>query len=78
MQASAAKPLARGFPAAYYLAGGLEAWKAAGLPVHNNSTAPLKVMRQMQIGAGKLLAGLSGRCGMALLLRVAPWNRGGA
>lgn len=101
-QANAARLLARGFREAYYLEGGLEAWKAAGLPVHANRKAPLEIMRQVQIAAGSLVlvgaalgwfvhpaffalsafvgagltfAGLSGWCGMALLLKAMPWNR---
>lgn len=54
-QANAAKLLAHGFAEAYYLDGGLEAWKAAGLPVHANTKAPLEIMRQVQITAGLLI-----------------------
>ena len=39
-QANAARLIARGFREAYFLDGGLEAWKAAGLPVHANRAAP--------------------------------------
>jgi rhodanese-related sulfurtransferase len=34
-QANAARLIAKGFREAYFLEGGLEAWKAAGLPVWN-------------------------------------------
>jgi rhodanese-related sulfurtransferase len=54
-QANAATLLARGFREAYYLEGGLEAWKAAGLPIHTNRKAPLDIMRQVQITAGLLI-----------------------
>jgi rhodanese-related sulfurtransferase len=54
-QANAAKLLARGFREAYILDGGIEAWKAAGLPVHANRTAPIEIMRQVQITAGTLI-----------------------
>jgi rhodanese-related sulfurtransferase len=54
-QANAAKLLARGFREAYYLEGGIEAWKQAGLPVHANREAPLEIMRQVQITAGLLI-----------------------
>ncbi len=101
-QANAAKLLARGFSEAYFLDGGIEAWKAAGLPVHANKRAPIEIMRQVQIAAGSLVllgvllgvfvhptffalagfvgaglafAGITGWCGMALLLRAMPWNR---
>jgi rhodanese-related sulfurtransferase len=87
---------------AYLLAGGLDAWAAAGLPVEEDSGAPLELMRQVQIAAGSLVlagvilgflvhpgffgiaafvgagltfAGVTGFCGMARLLALAPWNR---
>jgi hypothetical protein len=45
---------------AYLLEGGLEAWKAAGLPTAQNRKAPLELMRQVQIAAGGLaLAGFA-------------------
>jgi rhodanese-related sulfurtransferase len=104
-QANAAKLIARGFHEAYYLDGGIEAWKAAGFPVHTNARAPLEIMRQVQIAAGSLVllgvvlgalvnpaffglsafvgagltfAGATGWCGMAMLLKTMPWNRGSA
>lgn len=54
-QANAAKLLAKGFRDSFYLEGGIEAWKAAGLPVHTNKKAPLEIMRQVQIAAGLLI-----------------------
>ncbi|MBY0567247.1 MAG: rhodanese family protein [Hyphomonadaceae bacterium] len=54
-QANAAKLIARGFREAYFLDGGIEAWKSAGLPVHTNRKAPLEIMRQVQITAGLLM-----------------------
>lgn len=101
-QANAARLLAKGFREAYFLDGGIEAWKSAGLPVHANRKAPLELMRQVQItagvliltgvalgwlvdpvfyalsafvGAGLTFAGATGWCGMALLLKAAPWNQ---
>ena len=86
----------------YQLAGGLQGWKKAGLPVITNRTAPLPIMRQVQIaagalvllgvvlallispwlmalaafvGAGLMMAGITGFCGMANLLVHMPWNR---
>ncbi len=83
--------------------GGLDAWKAAGLPVVFGKSKVLPLMRQVQIviglvsgvgsalavwnhplfgliplamGAGLLFAGLSGTCGLALLMARMPWNRG--
>ena len=101
-QANAARLIAQGFQQAHYLEGGIEAWKAAGLPVHTDSKAPLEIMRQVQIAAGVLVllgialgfaahpgffalsafvgagltfAGLTGWCGMALVLKAMPWNQ---
>ena len=101
-QANAARLLSKGFKDAYYLEGGLDAWKRAGLPVHANKKTPLELMRQVQItagslvlvgvllgafvhpaffalsgaiGAGLVFAGASGWCGLAQVLRLAPWNR---
>lgn len=54
-QANAAALIARGFREAYFLDGGIEAWKQAGLPVHANRKAPLEIMRQVQIAAGVLI-----------------------
>lgn len=87
---------------AYFIDGGLDAWRAAGLPVAKDARAPLEITRQVHIvvgglsligaalalsvdrgfallpallGAGLLFAGVSGWCGMAKLLSLAPWNR---
>lgn len=40
---------------AWVLDGGLEAWKAAGLPTRTDRKAPLEIMRQVQMGAGGLI-----------------------
>lgn len=82
--------------------GGIDAWRAAGLPTRVDTAQPLEIMRQVQIaagglvliglalgsfmspaffgvsafvGAGLMMAGATGWCGMARLLRVMPWNR---
>lgn len=87
---------------AYVLAGGLDAWKKAGLATRMDAKAPLEMMRQVQIGAGSLIligaalgmfihpgfwalsafvgagllmAGMTGFCGMARVLAVMPWNQ---
>jgi len=87
---------------AYFLEGGLDAWRKAGLPVAVDQSQPIELMRQVQIaagtlvlvgwilglaispglhalsavvGAGLVLAGVSGFCGMARVLAVMPWNR---
>lgn len=87
---------------AYNIEGGIEGWKAAGLPVISGSGSGLSIFRQVQIiigtlvglgvvlgfgghiwgfaaaglfGAALALSGLSGWCGLAMLLAKAPWNR---
>lgn len=52
---------------AYLLEGGLDAWRAAGLPVAENRKAPLEIMRQVQITAGSLVV-----LGVLLGLTVQP------
>jgi len=45
---------------AYVLKGGVDAWAAAGLPLEEDTRAPLEIMRQVQIAAGSLvLVGLA-------------------
>jgi rhodanese-related sulfurtransferase len=87
---------------AQVLEGGLDAWAAAGLPIAEDKTRPIEILRQVQItagalvmsgvalgvlvhpaflgltaavGAGLTFAGVTGFCGMAKLLALAPWNR---
>ncbi|WP_150295037.1 rhodanese family protein [Sphingobium estronivorans] len=84
------------------LEGGLDGWRAAGLPTRVDRHQPIEVMRQVQlvagglvllgvmlgflvapaffglsafVGAGLMMAGATGWCGMAKLLRLMPWNR---
>lgn len=66
--ANTARIITGGFSNAYVLAGGLDAWKAAGLPVHLDRSAPIDLQRQVQIGAGALVFG-----GVALGFLVSPW-----
>lgn len=40
---------------AFVLEGGVDAWKKAGLPVATDASAPLEIMRQVQIAAGTLI-----------------------
>ena len=40
---------------AFMLEGGLDAWRKRGLPVTKNTSAPLDIMRQVQITAGSLV-----------------------
>lgn len=51
----------------YILAGGLEAWKKAGLPVTLDRSQPIDIMRQVQIVAGSLVL-----IGVALGAIVSP------
>lgn len=67
--ADAARRYARGDEAAFHLAGGIEAWKATGLPVQRSACAPrIDVMRQTQITIGTLV--LLGILGGVVLT---PW-----
>lgn len=66
--ANAGRLLAGDFAEAYALEGGLEAWKAAGLPTHLDRSAPIDVMRQVQIAAGSLVV-----LGVLLGLIASPW-----
>jgi rhodanese-related sulfurtransferase len=66
--ANADRLLATGFREIYALAGGLEAWKAAGLPTHVDRRAPIELFRQVQITAGSLTL-----LGLALAWLVSPW-----
>lgn len=52
---------------AFVLEGGLDGWRAAGLPVVENTRAPLEIMRQVQIIAGSLIL-----LGVALGFLVGP------
>lgn len=54
-QNNAAKLLAAAAPAeVWLLEGGIEGWKAAGLPTAEDKSQPLPLMRQVQIAAGGL------------------------
>ena len=56
--AANAKRLAATVPGArvFVLDGGLEAWRDAGLPTVKDARQPIEIMRQVQIGAGLLVA----------------------
>jgi rhodanese-related sulfurtransferase len=66
--ANAARLFARGFPEAYLLKGGIEAWKASGLPVHRDPSAPLELQRQVQIAVGTMIL-----LGFVLAWLASPW-----
>lgn len=54
-QVNAARLAATAGRPAYTLAGGLNAWRAAGLPVVSDARQPIEIMRQVQITAGSLV-----------------------
>lgn len=66
--ASASRIIAKGFAETYVLGGGVDAWKAAGLPVHLDRSAPIDLQRQVQICAGALVLG-----GVVLGYAFSPW-----
>lgn len=51
-----------------HLQGGLAAWRAAGLPVVEDRSQPISLMRQVQIVAGSLVA-----IGTVLGAALSPW-----
>jgi rhodanese-related sulfurtransferase len=53
---------------AYVVAGGLDAWKKAGLPVIADRRQPIELQRQVQLGAGALAF-----FGTLLGLLASPW-----
>lgn len=65
---AAARLLNAGRGTVTHLAGGIEAWKAAGLKVEGNTRAPISIMRQVQITVGLLLLAAT-----ALAALVSPW-----
>ena len=65
---AAARLLETGFREVYHLAGGIEAWKQAGQPVHSVRKAPIPIMRQVHIFAGSLLW-----TGLILAYLASPW-----
>lgn len=60
--------IALGFAQSYVIDGGLNAWRAAGLPSHIDRKQPLELQRQVQIAAGSLVL-----TGVALSLAFSPW-----
>jgi rhodanese-related sulfurtransferase len=67
-EASAAQILKTGFREVYQLEGGINNWRASGLPVNENAKAPISIMRQVQISAGSLVL-----LGLVLAVLVNPW-----
>jgi rhodanese-related sulfurtransferase len=66
-RANAAALAAKAPCEAFALEGGLDAWRAAGLPVIVDRTQPIEIMRQVQIAAGSLVL-----LGLALGTFVSP------
>ena len=64
---AAARLMSAGRSEVFSLKGGIEAWKAAGLPVQS-ARAPISIMRQVQLVVGAVVVGFS-----ALALTVNPW-----
>ncbi len=60
--------IALGFAQSFVIEGGLNAWRAAGLPSHLDRKQPIEIQRQVQIAAGSLVL-----TGLALGLAVSPW-----
>ncbi len=65
---AAARLAATGRVEVLQLKGGLEAWKAAGLPIQENTRVPISIMRQVQLVVGACVLVLS-----ALAAFVSPW-----
>ena len=64
---NASRILAKGFADVFTLDGGIDAWKKAGLPIHQEASAPLEMQRQVQLAAGFLVL-----VGVALGFTLAP------
>lgn len=60
--------VALGFAQTHVIEGGLNAWRAAGLPSHLDRKQPIEMQRQVQIVAGTLVL-----AGAVLSLAVSPW-----
>jgi rhodanese-related sulfurtransferase len=50
------------------LRGGIDAWKAAGLPIAENRRVPIPIMRQVQLVVGAMVL-----AGSVLAWLVSPW-----
>jgi rhodanese-related sulfurtransferase len=67
-QSALRKLAAAGYTRIAHIDGGLTAWKAGGLPVVQNRSVPISLMRQVQITAGSLVV-----AGSLLGALVSPW-----
>lgn len=70
---AAARAVAGGRTDVVSLKGGIEGWKAAGLPVAQGIKVPISIMRQVQILVGSLVLACS-----VLAFTVSPYFIGGA
>lgn len=57
-----------GHPEAWHMEGGIDAWKRANLPTERDASAPISILRQVQITAGSLVL-----IGSLLGYFVSPW-----
>jgi rhodanese-related sulfurtransferase len=62
------KLMALGFSQTHVIEGGLNAWRAAGLPSHIDRAQPIPLQRQVQIAAGSLVV-----LGVLLAVTLSPW-----
>ena len=67
-QSALRKLAAAGYTRIAHIDGGLAAWKAGGLPLVEDRSAPISLMRQVQIAAGSLVLG-----GTLLGVFASPW-----
>lgn len=67
-EANAARLVGTGFRETYVIQGGLNGWRAAGLPVHVDASQPIELQRQVQIAAGSLVL-----TGVVLAAVLSPW-----
>ncbi len=70
---AAARALAGGRSDVFFLKGGIEGWKASGLPVAKGIKVPISIMRQVQIVVGTMVLACS-----VLAFTVSPYFIGGA
>lgn len=70
---AAGRAAASGWPGVTFMAGGIKAWEAAGLPVVRTAKAPISIMRQVQVTVGTVVLVFS-----ILAVAVSAWFALGA